>query len=66
VALASGWLAPRATPLNGRAPTMPVPQLDLTDLLLLVGVKEAQLVVLQRQLADLQAQTQARTNEIAS
>lgn len=59
LALVFGWLVPATTlstgAMNGR-PTMPTPSLELDDVLLLVGVKEAQLAVLQRQLALLQDQ----------
>lgn len=50
------WVSLRRRPDLAR-PTVP-PSLDLTDVLLLVGSKEAQLVVLRRELADLQARAE--------
>ncbi len=59
LAIVLGWIVPmRHVPVDkGLTPSlMPTPPLALDDLLLLVGVKEAQLAVLQRQLTTLQAQ----------
>ena len=63
-ALAVGWLVPR--PQNGQSrqtPLMPMPSLEVSDLLLLIGVKEAQIASLQRQVDKLQAQVATERRE---
>ena len=64
--LALGWLAPKAPhlPLRAGTPTlMPMPSLEVSDLLLLIGVKEAQIASLQRQVEKLQAQVATERRE---
>jgi len=53
-ALAFGWVVPARAVGEERGTSMPLPALDLSDLLLLIGVKEAQMAALQRQLTDLE------------
>ena len=64
-ALAVGWLVPK--PQNGHlragTPLMPMPSLEVSDLLLLIGVKEAQIAALQRQVEKLQAQVATERRE---
>jgi hypothetical protein len=69
-ALVLGWLHPASyAPVgntNHRASTLsPLPGLEVSDLLLLIGVKEAQIAVLQRQVEKLQAQVSERTESDA-
>ena len=64
-ALAVWWLVPR--PQNGQpragTPLMPMPSLEVSDLLLLIGVKEAQIASLQRQVEKLQDQVSRERRE---